>query len=119
MTMIEVVVALALLGIITAAFLSGVATAARATLITDEQTTAESLARSEIEYIKSYSPYLSVGSNPTYPIDPSIPLASGWSIQTPVVDLVHAIDDGIQKVTITVQHDGKTILSVTGYKVNR
>ncbi len=118
MTMIETVVALALMGIISVTFLSGVGTAARATLITSEQTTAESLARSEIEYIKSYSPYISVGSSP-YPIDPSIPLAGGWSIQPPLPQLVHATDDGIQKVTITVQHSGKTILSVTDYKVNR
>ncbi len=52
-TLIETLVALAVLGLIAVVFLSGLATAARATLIADEQATAESLARSEIEYVKS------------------------------------------------------------------
>jgi len=51
-TLIETLVALALLGAIGVAFLSGLATTSRATIIADEQTTAESLARSQIEWAK-------------------------------------------------------------------
>jgi len=52
-TAIEVIVALALLGIIAVAFLGGLATASKAIFIADERTTAESLARSQMEYVKS------------------------------------------------------------------
>ena len=51
-SLVEVLVALALLGIIGAAFLSGLATASKSILIADERTTAESLARSQMEYVK-------------------------------------------------------------------
>jgi len=48
MSLIEVLVALAILGIAAAAFLSGLATVSRALIIADERTTAESLAKTEI-----------------------------------------------------------------------
>lgn len=53
MTLIEVLVALALFSIIAIVFLSGLTVAARAVLIGDVRTTAESLARAQMEYIKS------------------------------------------------------------------
>ena len=48
----ETVIALALLGIIAVAFLSGLATTSKATVIAGEQTTAESLAQSQMEWVK-------------------------------------------------------------------
>lgn len=53
MTLIEVLIALAILGLVAVAFLSGLTTVSRALLIADERTTAESLARSQMEYVKS------------------------------------------------------------------
>ena len=52
-TLIEVLIALAILGLVAVAFLSGLTTASRALIIADERTTAESLARSQMEYVKS------------------------------------------------------------------
>ena len=52
-TLIEVMIAIALLGIIAVAFLGALATASRALVIADERTTAESLARSQMEYVKN------------------------------------------------------------------
>ena len=54
-SLIEVVIALALLGIIAIAVLSGLATASIALIIADERTTSESLARSQMEYVKNCS----------------------------------------------------------------
>ena len=54
--LIEVLIALAILGIVAAAFLSGLATASKAIYIADVRTTAESLARSQMEYVKN-QPY--------------------------------------------------------------
>lgn len=48
---VEVLMALALLGIIAATFLMAIGVAARAILIADERTTAESLVKSQMEYI--------------------------------------------------------------------
>ncbi len=50
---IETLIALALLGIIAVGFLSGLGTASKAIIIADERTTAESLARSQMEYAKN------------------------------------------------------------------
>jgi len=66
-SIIEVLVALALLGIIAVAFLGGLATASKAMIIADERATAESLARSEMEYVKNCE-YEFTGA-PTYEKD--------------------------------------------------
>ena len=54
-TLVETLVALALMGIIAAAFLGGLATVSKATFIVDEQAMAENLARSQMESVKSES----------------------------------------------------------------
>jgi prepilin-type N-terminal cleavage/methylation domain-containing protein len=50
--LIEVLMSLALLGIIAATFLMAIAIASNALLLADERTTAESLARSQMEFLK-------------------------------------------------------------------
>ena len=52
-TLIEVLIALALMGIIAIAFLSGLSTSSMALIIADEHATAESLARSQMAYVKN------------------------------------------------------------------
>jgi prepilin-type N-terminal cleavage/methylation domain-containing protein len=52
-TLIEVLIALALFTIIAIVFISGLTVAARAVFIGDQRTTAESLARAQMEYVKS------------------------------------------------------------------
>ncbi len=113
MSLIETLVALALLGTIGVGFLSSMGTATKATIVADEQVTAESLARSEIEYIKT-SNYQS-----SYLIDPALDIPSGWSISDPAVEALHDPDDGIQKVVISVQRNGKDKFSATIYKTDR
>ena len=116
MTLIETLVALAILGLVAATFLYGLATASKATIIANEQTIAESLVRSEIEYVKNCD-YQYLASE--YPIAPALTLPEGWVVPPPVVELVHATDDGIQKVTVTAEYNGETIFSVVVYKVDR
>ena len=53
-SLIEVMIAIALLGIIGVAFLGALSTASKALFIADERATAESLARSQMEFVKSY-----------------------------------------------------------------
>lgn len=52
-SLIEVLMAVAILGVVTVAFLSALATGSKAVILADKQTTAESLTRSELEYVKS------------------------------------------------------------------
>lgn len=116
-TLMESVIALAVLGLIAVAILSALATGAKASMIAKEQATAESLARSEVEYVKrsSYDP-----SATTYPIDLSIvPTAEGWTIPDAVVAAVPSRDASIQMITVTVSRHGEAILSITDYKANR
>ncbi len=112
----ETIAALAILSIVVVALLSGVATASKATAVTNEQTIAESLVRSEIEYVKNYA-YQSFPA--TYPVKPGMNIPWSWNVPAPTTEKVHVTDDGIQRVTVTAQHNGETILSVNIYKVNR
>ena len=115
-TLTETVVALAILSIVAVTFLSGLATTSTATIITNEQATAESLARSQMEYVKNCTyQYLAT----EYPVDPSLNIPVGWSVPPPVVELVHATDDGLQRVTVTAEHNGEVVISVEVYKVDR
>jgi len=130
MTLVEILVALAILGITAVAFLSGAATALKAVIITQERVAAESLAKSEIEYIKS----LDYGSLPT------VPWSYGLPSDPPEWDLTHALPPGydgysievdaeftsghtgaddIQKLIVTVEKDGRQLLEVEDYKVDR
>ena len=126
-TLVEALVALAVLGLIAVAFLSGLTTAAQATFIADERATAESLVRSEMEYVKSQdyviAPWLY--ELPTTPPtwDPSHTLPAGYNGYTVNVtaELLdgHETDDGIQKITVTVKRGAKVILTIEDYKVDR
>lgn len=115
-TIIETLVALALLGIIAVVLLSGVATASKASSIANERAIAESLVHSEAEYVKSCA-YQDSASE--YPVDPSLTVPDSWTVPPPVVGLVHATDDGIQEVTVTAEHNGEEVLSLKIYKVDR
>ncbi len=136
--LVEVLVALALTGIIATAFLLAIATGLKAILLADERTTAESLARSQMEDIKNelYIDY-SEGA-PLHGVysTTSTPIGEGYSISFTVVPfdpgtgapydftdvggiLVFDEDDGIQKITVAVDHQGNDVLTLEGYKVNR
>ena len=112
----ETILALALLGIVSAIFLGSIGTETKATLVTAEQVTSESLVRGEIEYIKAY-PYQYSASE--YPIDQTLNIPRGWHMPNPTVEALHEPDDGIQKVTITIQRDGEDEFSAIIYKVER
>ena len=115
-SLIETIVAVALLGIVSTVFLGSMGTAAKATIISDQRVTAEVLARTHIEYTKDY-PYDYFATE--YPVDPTLDIPYGWSMENPTVEALHGTDDGIQKVTITVQCHGRTMFSAFFYKVDR
>ena len=126
-SLVETLVALAILGLIAVAFLSGLTTAARATLIADEQATAESLARAHMEHVKSqdYIDYADLDHEEYEGLELEPALAS-YSVEITAVPIdpdtgqpLPSGDEGIQKITVTVNRNNKLVLTVDDYKVDR
>ena len=115
--LLETLVALALLGSVGIAFLSGLATTSRAAIIADEQTTAESLARSQLEWAKK----VTYTDNATEYSPAQIPAGTDYLNYSATItaEQLHNPDDGIQKITVTVKHSGKEVITLECYKVDR
>lgn len=116
-TLIETVVALTILGIIAVAFLSGLATTSKAVFIADERTTAESLAQSQMEWVKNVDYVYDATTYLPAPIPGGknyINYSANISAQP-----LHTPDDGIQKITVTVKRSGEEVIKLEGYKVDR
>jgi len=108
-------------------FLTALSTSSRALIIADERTTAESLVRSEMEYVKSQE-YCNVSwsynVNSTGSTgDPCWPVAShalpdncnDYSL-TVNASLIVGEGDGIRNITVTVWRDGEVVLTTSTYK---
>jgi len=111
-TLIEVLIAIAILGMIAVPFLTALSTSSRALIIADERTTAESLVRSQMEYVKSQE----YDANGTYAeiADADIPV--GYDVYLNVTKLM----PGLQEITVTVERDNdKLVLTTSTYKVDR
>ena len=115
--LIETLVALALLGIIAASFLGGLATASRAAFTADERATAECLARSQVEYVKGLNYVYDATEYSPAPI-PSGEDYSNYPV-TIGAEPVHNPDEGIQKITVTIEHHDKEVFTLESYKVKR
>jgi len=126
--LIETVVALAILGLIGVAFLSGLTTTSRAVAVSQERVIAESLAKSQLEYIKAQD-YISVlnydpSDNETSYDEIVIPpdlVDRGYAVEISVSDntVISAGRAGfeLQSITVAVKLGGKAILSVSSYRV--
>ena len=142
MTLIEVLVALALFAIIAIAFAGGLGTASKAVLTADIRTNAESLARTQMEDVKrqDYNPAPEGGvANYTKIADEDIREGyTIWSVNRdgepdngnhddPIIAIPWdsgnntAVDEdnGLQKITLVIRHEGKDIITLEGYKVDR
>ena len=131
-SLVEVLIALAILALVAVAFLSGLATASKALIIADERTTAESLAKSQMEYVKDCE-YDDINNPPQYEIDPDLDIPDGYDIEITAERLDPKgdgtdNDDGIQKITLVVEHYGEAVfifieddkkITLEGYKVDR
>jgi prepilin-type N-terminal cleavage/methylation domain-containing protein len=108
-SLIETICAVAILGIIAVAFLSALATTSTARATSEERTSAQILAESIIENIKtdnysaSYEPYIP-------------PEFVGY---TASVTTTSERNGNIQRIIVTIHHKGQDVLSLESYKVNR
>jgi prepilin-type N-terminal cleavage/methylation domain-containing protein len=99
LTMIEVLIAIALLGIISIAFLNSLSSASTVLFVADERTTAESLARRQIEYVKGqgYKADLVIGE---------------VVISEPIYEKIGGIPEGY--AIWSVNRDGEIVEEITG-----
>ena len=109
-SLIETLVALALLGIIAVAFLSALATSSNARSIADEHASARILAESQMENIKKQTYAFSY--------DP-VPLSTVYPGYSAVVDVDNLRNGNIQKITVTIRHHDRDIETLESYKGNR
>jgi prepilin-type N-terminal cleavage/methylation domain-containing protein len=121
MTLIEVLVALAILGAVAAVFLFGLMTSSKAVMISQNRVVAESLGKSQIEYTKSQD-YDNVHNPPQYVKVGNIP--AGYDIIITATRLDPngdgtGNDDGLQEIAVTVNRNGETAYTVVNYMVNR
>jgi len=142
-TLIEVLIALALFTIIAIVFISGLTVAARSVFIGDQRTTAESLARAQMEYVKSQaysdapwdymlthdvhsgeSGYLPDWWDPEKNIPPKLDSmyhSYAVKVEAEVIDNENGEDPdpGLQQITVTVRHDDKVVFTLVGYNMDR
>ena len=112
LTLVELLVALAIVGTTLIAFALALSTGSLAVRESDEEVTVQSLARTQLEYTKAY-PYNSAAT--TYP---TVNTTDNFSISVGVT-AIPATDSNIQKVTANVSQNGLVLLTIEGYKVNR
>jgi len=115
-TLLETVIALVILGVIPVSFLHVLTSTSKSVFLTDKRATAESLAQSQMEWVKNaeYS-YSANYSAAPIPDDRDYLLYSASVLAQPL----NTPDDGIQKITITIQRDGESLFRLEGYKVDR
>lgn len=116
-TLLETVVALAILGTIAVTFLGGLVTTSRAAFTVDERATAESLAQNQMEWAQNAN----YTDNATQYSPAPIPAGKDYINYSANITAqpLHDPDDGIQKITVTVNRSGEQVFMLESYKVDR
>ena len=120
-SLIEVILAIGLISIFSLSIPSALSGTSRATITTNKHITAESIARSQMDYVQK-QPYDSANATPVYLVIPDIP--DSYSIVTPMAARLDPRgdgtdnDDGLQEITVTVKQNGKIVFTLIDYKLN-
>ena len=112
MGLVEALVAVAILGTSVVAFIVSLSVGSLTVNELDQETIAQSLAQTQMEYIKNHA---FIPGAITYPL---LAVPATYNVSVDVTDVPGA-DMNIQKITVNVQKDGGDILEVTNYKVRR
>jgi type II secretory pathway pseudopilin PulG len=116
-TFTETIIALAILGIVSVTFINGLTSASKSVFLADEKTTAESLAQSQMEWVKDTGYSYNATAYPPAPIPGGKDYLNYSAVIT--AEALHEPDDGIQKVTVTIMHNSKKMVHLEGYKAER
>jgi len=126
-TLIETVIALALLGLIAVGFIGGLGTTYRAVMVSQERVAAESLAKSQLDYIivqnyitaEDYNPYDPESCYELIDIPDEL-VDKGYDIEiTPPQTIVTPSEGNyeVQGVTVVIKRNGEELLIISDYKV--
>ena len=110
--LVETLVAVAILGATLVMLLAAISTGSIGVTTTEERTTAQNLARSQLEYAKS-EPFLTAPASYATVTPPA-----GYTVSAEATSIPEG-DGSVQKITVTVTRDSVTLLTVEGYKVDR
>jgi len=122
-TLVEVLVAVAILAVIGVAFLSALTTGYLALVLADEDTVAESLTRTEFETIKNSSypivlPDAGAGIVGNYPAHRDA-IGGLYAVDIEVDPLGDAAEDRpVQLIKVHISHQGELVLTTETYKVD-
>ena len=122
LSLIEILVALAILAAVAVVFLVGMTTASRSVLINEEEVQIDSLAKSESEYVMN-STYNETDDPPVYSLDPNIAVPQGYSVAVTAERLDPkedglTNDDGLQRIRVTVSRGGPSF-TIISFKVKK
>jgi Tfp pilus assembly protein PilV len=109
-SLLETIVAMALLGIIAVGFLGALATTTKSRSIADEHVSARNIAEYQLENIKQQD------YAPSYD---AIPVPSEYPGYTASVQVDSMRNGSFQKITVTVIHHNKDIIALEGFKTDR
>jgi len=109
-SLIEAIVALALMGIIGVTFLGALTQTSSSRLIADEHASARTLAESQMETLRKQTYAFSY--------DP-IPVPAEYPGYSAAIDIDNMRNGNIQKITVTIKHRDRDIETLESYKVNR
>jgi len=126
-SLIETLIALALLGIIAVVFLSGLSTTYGAVMVGQERVVAEGLAKSQLEHIKTQA-YISTAD---YDADdpekcyelidiPDNLVEAGYDIEiNPPIVIQSGGTFELQGITVVIKRNGEEMLTISDYEVGR
>ncbi len=140
-TLVEVLVALSIMAIVAIIILLALIMSGKSVLLAQEKTIAESIARSQIEYVKqqgysyneaTYSGYwiystINLSEHPSF----SVWSVSEWAEENTLVEEVRGVnwniinnmpannDSGIQKIGLVIKHDDRAVFYLEGYVADR
>jgi len=119
LTLVEVLLALSILAAVSTTFLLGTTTSSRAVMINKEHIIAESMAKSQMEYVKRQNYRVDLQYDKITlsqeEIDAGYDVDILAEYMNPRGDSTHN-DDSLQKITITVIRKGEAELALEGYK---
>lgn len=111
-SLLETVLALALFGIVSVAFLTALSTVWNVLFLTNERETAKNLAESQMEYVENHSFETSYDPDTV----PSEFENAGYVAKILPPENIASRDTNIQLITVIIEHHGREVLRLEGYK---
>ena len=112
--MLEAIVGISIFAVVGAAVLGGVSTTRRTGAAIERQAVAETIARNQIESIFN-APYREPGVSYAATSTSSVVLPTGYGVTVTTSEVVVS-DNDIEKIVVTVTHEGKTVLTVETFR---